>query len=140
MLSKLTEAAVLLNLWMPSSEMQSLADSLAGEEGDAFEVLIIETAERITNMPVTYEQDGKGDEAIVHLHYFLGQTDWWITEKDMTGDGRQQAFGFACLNGWTDCAELGYISIEDLIEVGAELDLYWTPKTLGEVRKALAAR
>ena len=33
-----------------------------------------------------------------------------------------------------DCAELGYISIEELTEYGAELDLHWTPKTLREVK------
>jgi hypothetical protein len=30
--------------------------------------------------------------------------------------------------------ELGYISIEELVANGIELDLYWTPKTLAEVK------
>lgn len=32
-------------------------------------------------------------------------------------------------------AELGYISIAEIVRSGVELDLYWTPKTLAEVRK-----
>ena len=47
------------------------------------------------------------------------------------GEGQIQAFGLANL-GYG--AELGYICIKELIEHGIELDLYWTPKTLGEVK------
>jgi hypothetical protein len=48
-------------------------------------------------------------------------------------DGPQlQAYGLADLYG--DGGELGYISILDLIRHNVELDLYWTPKTLNEVR------
>lgn len=64
-------------------------------------------------MPKTYEQDGKGDQATAHLHYFLNGSDWYITEKDMDG-GIQQAYGYAILNGDDECAEVGYISIEEL--------------------------
>lgn len=43
-----------------------------------------------------YEQDGKGEEAIVTLHYFRGGMDWFITEKDMEPE-QHQAFGLADL-------------------------------------------
>ncbi len=32
--------------------------------------------------PALYAQDGKGDEAIVHAHYFIGGCDWLVTEYD----------------------------------------------------------
>lgn len=32
--------------------------------------------------PDLYEQDGKGDAAIVYAHYFVGGCDWLITEYD----------------------------------------------------------
>ena len=38
-----------------------------------------------------------------------------------------------------DGGELGYISIAELIQLGAELDLHWTPRTLAEVRAKVAA-
>jgi hypothetical protein len=36
------------------------------------------------------------------------------------------------LNGYEP--ELGYISIEELLENGAELDLHWTPKPFSKIK------
>jgi hypothetical protein len=90
-------------------------------------------------MPKSYETDGQGDKAIAHLHYFAGGSDFYITEKDK-GDGRDevpgqqhQAFGLSDVFG--DGGELGYVSIAELIQHKVELDLYWTPRTLAEIRK-----
>lgn len=91
----------------------------------------------IAAMPKTYEQENAGDAAIVHLHYFTGGCDWWITEKDVDddGEGQVQAFGYACL-GDPQNAELGYISIKELCEERTmNVDLYWNPKTLADVRR-----
>jgi hypothetical protein len=117
--------------FLSDSQLEAMGDGVRGEEGEFFKTLFIKLAETITNMPKTYEQDGKGDEAIVHLHYFRGNMDWYITEKDM-GDEQIQAFGLADLG--MGHPELGYISIEELVANGIELDLYWTPKTLAEVK------
>jgi len=84
-------------------------------------------------MPKTYESTAKGRAALAHLHYFIGGCDWWIVEKDADPDhaGQVQAFGIADLGMG---AELGYISIPELLENGAALDLYYTdPKTIGEL-------
>ena len=62
-------------------------------------------------MHKVYEQGGKGDAAIVHLHYFTSSGDWYITERD-TSVAQHQAFGSADL-GYGP--ELGYISIAELI-------------------------
>lgn len=103
------------------------------EEGEAFADIVLGLAERIVKMPTSYQTDGQGNEAVVHLHYFLGNMDFYITEKDQgdtSPDTRQhQAFGLADMGE----PELGYISIEELIQNGIELDLYWTPKVLREV-------
>ena len=68
-------------------------------------------------------------QAVVHLHYFLGGSDWYITEKDVDG-GVQQAFGYVVLNGDEDSSELGYLSIEEITRHGAELNLHFQPCTL----------
>jgi hypothetical protein len=83
-------------------------------------------------MPATYATESQGRAAIAHLHYFLGGADWWIIEKDSDPDnaGQVQAFGIADLGMGP---ELGYISIPELLEVGAELDFYHTPKTVAEI-------
>ncbi|MFA5352688.1 MAG: hypothetical protein WC291_00500 [Thermodesulfovibrionales bacterium] len=55
---------------------------------------------------------------------------------DGSGDERQyQAFGLITLTGDPEDAELGYINIQELIEAGVELDLYWLPRKLRDIRK-----
>ena len=112
---------------------------MRGEERQWFAQKLGELAGIVGTMAKTYEQDGKGDAAIVYLHYFAGgQASWWIMERDAGSPddeipGQQaQAFGLADLFG--DGGELGYISIADILANGAELDFYFTPKTLGEIR------
>ena len=99
-----------------------------------------EIAAAIRHMPKTYEQDGMGEKAMAHLHYFIGGCDWYITERDVGCDGdeaQHQAFGMASM-GYEP--EMGYISIAELIENGVELDLYFTPRTIAECRQILIDR
>ena len=49
-------------------------------------------------------------DKIIWMRFFLGNSDWFIVEYD----GDDTFFGFACLNGWTDLAEWGYISFKEL--------------------------
>lgn len=124
--------------FMTHRQVMAIISALAGEEGAWFADKINEYADRIKTMPVTYQQDGKGDEAIVHLHYFKGAADAWIIEKDMTwpeaGD-YDQSFGQVNLfGGGFREGELGYCSIKEMIEAGMELDLHWEPKTVKECR------
>lgn len=126
----LYEAMPTIRKFVSEPQIQALAEAANGEEREYFINLMIDLAEHLKTMPKTYEQDGKGDDAIVGLHYFRGDMDWYITEKDME-DEQLQAFGLADL-GYG--GELGYISIEELKANNIELDLHWTPKTLAEVR------
>ena len=111
---------------------------MRGEEAQFFFDKMVELQNQIQSMPKTGETDGKGDDALVVLHYFKGGADWFITEKDM-GDGddatigeQHQAFGLADL--FQDGGELGYISLIELGANGVELDFHWTLKTLKEVK------
>jgi len=133
-ITETTKDLVTLRGFICSSQLSTLGDCLRGEEKEFFRDKMAEMADTISAMPKTYQQDGMGDKAVVHLHYFMGGMDWWITEKDIeTPDepGQHQAFGLVDL-GYG--AELGYVSIVELIRTGIELDLYWTPKTLGEIK------
>ena len=91
---------------------------------------MLELGKLFETMPKTYEQDGFGDQAVVHLHYFLGRMNWYITERDIE-DEQLQAFGLADLG---QGGELGYICIQELIENGVELDLHWTPISLKAIK------
>ena len=126
-----TKAVNALRGFVPSHQLNLIGSLCRGEEGDFFRGKLIEYAERVALMPKTYEQDGKGDDAVAYLHYFSGGADWWITEKDME-DEQRQAFGLADL-GYG--GEIGYISLVELCTSEAvELDLHWTRATLGEIK------
>lgn len=90
----------------------------------------------IPKIPVTYETDEiRTQDKIAYLHYFYGNMDWYIFEKDR-GDGisdksQYQAYG---MTGTDQFFELGYISIADIIKNGkVELDLYFTPKKWSQI-------
>ena len=121
-----------------TSQLSVMKEACKGEEGEHFNTLIANLRRTLETMPKTYETDGQGDNAPVTLHYFKGGSDWYITERDMESE-QLQAFGFACLNGDTQNAELGYINIQELISYGVELDLYYDTETLGEVKTRLQA-
>jgi hypothetical protein len=58
----------------------------------------------------------------VHLHYFYGGSDWWITDMDKDGYGH----GYVVLNGDTQMSEYGGIYIPEILDIGkVELDFYW---------------
>jgi len=101
------------------------------EEREFFVQRLIDLEALFQAMPQTGETDGQGDAAIVQLHYFGRASDWYITERDMEF-AQYQAWGLARMQ----CEELGYISIVDLCRSPhVEIDLHWTPKTIGECRK-----
>ncbi len=123
-----------------SAQLSVMADNCRREEKEFFFEKFAGLAATITTMPKTYETDGQGDAATVHLHYFSPLGDWWITEKDAdpAGDGQRQAFGLVALGD--NYPERGYIDITTIISSNrVELDLHWTPKPLSEIRKELAA-
>ena len=125
----------LLHGFIGKSQMNALGHAMRGEERQFFYRKMLDLAAQIKAMPKTYDTDGQGMDAVAHLHYFGGGADWWITEKDSDPDGRGQIQAFGLADLFRDGGELGYISIVELIGCGVELDLYWTPKTLGEIRK-----
>ena len=132
-LADTTQAVNAMRGFIPPTQLSTMGTLCRGEEGDHFRSKFIEYAERVASMPKTYEQDGMGDDAVAHLHYFTGGCDWYITEKDMEAE-QHQAFGLANL-GYG--GELGYISLVELLACrGVELDLYFKPKTLREINAA----
>lgn len=130
--TKLDAAKALTTLrgFIGRDQLRCIADGARGEERQYFFDTVVRLAGIVETMPKTYEQEGKGDEAIVHLHYFTAGCDWWITEKDMEPE-QLQAFGLADLG---DGPDLGYISIVELVEYNAELDFHFKPQTLSQVK------
>lgn len=112
------------------SQRRALRDyTQDSEESTFFCNTVEEVANIVADTPDLYSQDGAGEKAIAHLHYFQGNYDAWITELNL---GTRIAFGKASYSGASD-AEYGYISLQELFDNNVELDLYWTPKPIGEI-------
>ncbi len=120
--------------FLPKNQLAIIRKCLDGEEREFFIKKMDEMKAVIQAMPVTYEQSELGDEAVAHLHYFMGGMDWYITEKDVEGDGTIQAYGMADLGYGPEC---GYICIKEIIESVhyIDLDLHWQPKKLSDIKK-----
>jgi len=100
-------------------------------------------------LPALYEQDSKGDEAIVYAHFFMVDSNYhlYATEGgDVYASDEDERAGkpydyhfFGLVVG--QCPELGYSSLIEMEGVRGKLglpierDLYWTPKTLREVKE-----
>ena len=93
-------------------------------------MLNIPSAKRLARLPRLYETDNTpSEDTLIHLHFFLGNCDWFIAEYD----GDDIFFGFAVLGGDWECAEWGYISFKELkdlrihgvLHVDCELEQYW---------------
>ena len=100
------------------------------------------TKEIEKRLPKLYEQDGKGFDAIVHVKFFdaFGSSVWFVTEYDPE---ERLCYGWACLNGDLQCAEFGYVGLDELIGLQIagrsipriERDLHFKPVTLRQAIK-----
>lgn len=109
------------------------------------------TARELAKYPKIYAQDGKGMDAIVHVHYFGAAGDWWVTEFADDFDTTGEVFGYVRLAGIPQGAELGYFDLRELeqtvgrarhglpVPIYVERDCYWTPKTIREAAQICGA-
>jgi hypothetical protein len=79
-------------------------------------------------------------EKVIHLHFFIGGCDWFLSEFD----GEDLFWGFAILNNDYMNAEWGYISFSELKDInirGVEIDndLHWKVRPANEVEQIIKA-
>ena len=121
-----------LRRFIPFHQLDVMVMNMNGPDGAWIREKLQELAAMIRAMPKTYEQDGKGREALVYLHYFGGSADFFITERDKLFV-QHQAFGAATYGG-DQSLELGYISLVELCRHPLiELDLHFAPCALAQV-------
>jgi hypothetical protein len=134
------QALAKLQHFMGRQQRRTVSLLLGGEEGRFFAEKMVELAAVVATMPRPYESgadDAESNEEVVqsgsagmasvaYLHYFVAGFHFYITEKDVDGE-QHQAFGLASL-GYEP--ELGYISIEEITQGGAQLDFHFTPAPL----------
>lgn len=95
--------------------------------------------ERLSKIPRLYATESQklGDK-LVFLHFFIGGSDWYISEYN----GDDLFWGFAILNGDDQNSEWGYISFSELkeinihgLEIDCELEEFWEIKKAAEIPK-----
>ena len=95
------------------------------------------TEKRLSKIPRLYETEGvELKDKLVYLHFFIGSSDWYITEFD----GEDTFWGYAILNGDDQMAEWGYVSFTELkeikvgyVEIDCELEKFWRIKPASEI-------
>jgi len=96
--------------------------------------------DRLAKIPRLYEtEDVSLREKLVHLHFFIGSCDWYISEYD----GDDLFFGYAILNNDLEMAEWGYISFRELkeikingwLEVDCELQEHWRVRKASDIER-----
>lgn len=95
------------------------------------------TKELTEKIPALYEQEDKGEDAIVYVHWFsITGWDWYCTEYDP-----ESGLCFGLVKGFD--TELGYWTLGEFEEVNRnnkfgfpiiERDLWWKPCKLADVR------
>ena len=95
--------------------------------------------ERLDKIPRLYETEEISlKEKMIHLHFFIGDTDFFICEYD----GEDTFWGFVVLNGDLEMAEWGYINFSELksirigrgFEVDCDLERFWIVQPAKEVK------
>ncbi|MFK5950604.1 MAG: hypothetical protein QM500_17770 [Methylococcales bacterium] len=127
--SNALQALSILEGFMNPSQLGAIKQNFTGSEQQFFFDKAVELADRIKNMPVTYDQASKGDKAIAYLHYFQGGVDHYIYEKDSEDEQLQAS---AATHGFV--FELGYLSLVDELKKGFELDMHFSPTSIGDLR------
>jgi hypothetical protein len=133
-----------LRKFMPPNQIKAVNEILSEENGENYaESVLKPLEEQVAAIPK--RRQGKSNP-IVHAHFFLGGTDWYITEWN----GKDDLFGYVILNGDVQMSELASISLSELHGVGAnmnvvmgtnlfqtkvspELDFFWELKPLDQV-------
>ena len=120
-----------LQNFIGKQQLVAIGEAVAGDEAPFFADKLEEIYTIVTTMPKTYETEGNKNP-LAYLHYFLNGFDWYIFERDMENE-QLQAFGWSNLNDDLN-AELGYISIKEILKNSGELDLHFEPATLSNIR------
>ena len=93
-------------------------------------MLNIPSAARLARLPrLNATENTPSEDTLIHLHFFIGNCDWFIAEFD----GDDLFYGFAVLGGDWQNSEWGYVSFTELkdlrvhgiLHVDCELAQYW---------------
>lgn len=118
---------------MPKRQQMAVLENDESEEVQFFIDKVKEFEKRFQKIEGERQNNSSIQESTVYIHYFYGETHWFVTEYH---DDHDEFFGYVVLNGDTQNSEPGYFSVPEILSVkGIELDFYFTPKNLGKELK-----
>lgn len=118
---------------MPKRQQMAVLENDESEEVQFFIDKVKEFEKRFQKIEGERQNNRSIQESTVYIHYFYGETHWFVTEYH---DDHDEFFGYVVLNGDTQNSEPGYFSVPEILSVkGIELDFYFTPKNLGKELK-----
>ncbi len=100
------------------------------------------TQQRLAQIPKLYTTENiPVKEKLIYLHFFLGNSDWYVCEFDRT----DTFFGYVILNGDYQTAEWGYFTIHKLDRLNVrgleiDMDLYWEIRPASKVNQIFQAQ
>ena len=89
--------------------------------------------EQKKRIPALYSQE-EVEDPIVFIKLNIMNSFWLITELD---PDKELGFGWCCLGGDIQMAELGYVSLEEIESTGYEVGIEEIEKSLSQVKKEL---
>jgi len=101
------------------------------------------TAQELVGIPRLYQaEDIPLKQKLIHLHFFIGSTDFFICEYN----GTDTFWSFVILNGDYEMAEFGYINFDELKSIRAngwqeiDCDQHWHVRPANQVKKICIAQ
>lgn len=121
--NQLIKETTYVKMLMPKIQQKALT-----QQNSLFSKSLVERLEKELSEIPKEPQGESIKKSTVYAHYFYGGSDWYIT--DITPKDKLM-FGYVILNGDTQMAEAGYISMDEIVSNGRiELDFYFTKDTL----------
>lgn len=130
---------IIVSQWMSPAQYNVLSLCKRGEESAAFQEIERRLIDNIQKCPTTYQQDGLGDNAIVFLHYFNSNNDYYIFETDVgckdNSPNQFQSQMMALKKEGNNDFRYGYIGLSTLLRMGCELDFYFKPQKIADIKQ-----
>ncbi len=109
------------NKVLPAEQLKLTLELSKGEEGEFYKNKLKEIADTYKKINSDTELTNEDGTHNLGFHYFLGNTDIYISEIDSDGIG----FGYTILNGDLEMSEWGSSSIEEIISIpNMEMDYH----------------
>lgn len=99
-------------------------------------------ASHLSKIPELYETESIPlKEKLIHLHFFLGGSDWYVSEFN----GTDTFWGFIILNRNDSYGEWGYFTLHKLDQLNVrgfevEFDEFWQVRPASQVKKIAEAQ